>query len=184
MVEVWKDVKGYEGLYEVSNLGAVRSKDRHVDFVDKRGYKAKRFYPSRVVKQRTIKGGYLICELSRNGNRERILAHRLVAMNFLENENCLKEVNHIDADKTNNKVNNLEWVTRGENIRHAFRLGLVKREKGSKLYNSKFAEEDIVSIRKSYKEGTMNINDLARMYNVNRKTMDSICTYKSWKHVI
>ena len=98
--EEWKDVENYEGLYQVSNLGRVKS------LKDNNGKPREK-----IMKQGKTKNGYLRIMLCKNGKRERFLVHRLVANAFIPNPNNFKCVNHKDEDKTNNCVNNLEWCT-------------------------------------------------------------------------
>lgn len=104
MEEIWKDIKGYEGLYKVSNLGRVKN----IKF-------------NRFIKPFSAGIGYLQVDLSRGNNRRKVLVHRLVAEAFIPNPENKLEVNHIDEDKTNNKVDNLEWCTRTENVNHGTR---------------------------------------------------------------
>lgn len=108
MDEIWKDIKGFEGLYQVSNLGRVRSVDRFV------GYKHKgtqRMYKGRILKQLTRTNGYLYVSLSNEGMKKQKNIHRLVAETFLPNPSKLPIINHIDENKKNNMVSNLEWCT-------------------------------------------------------------------------
>ena len=119
--EEWRDVVGYEGLYQVSNLGRVKSlprqrKGRGVGF---------RTTPLKVLKPIKI-GDYLGICLCDCDKRRKIYIHRLVAETFIPNLDGKSEINHIDGDKYNNNVTNLEWCTHSENGLHAFRLGLHK----------------------------------------------------------
>lgn len=101
--EIWKDIEGYEGLYQVSNMGRVRSLDRK----DKNG----QFRNGRVLAGRDDGHGYHTVALYRDGNAKNWLIHRLVAKAFLDNPSNLPEVNHKDENKANNAVSNLEWCT-------------------------------------------------------------------------
>lgn len=101
--EIFKDIKGYEGIYRVSNLGRV--------------YSVKRGIIVSLIKK---KSGYYTVNLYKNGEMRTFLIHRLVACNFIENPNNLPQINHKDGDKSNNKVENLEWVSGAENMRHAY----------------------------------------------------------------
>ena len=134
--EIWKSIHGYEGIYEVSNLGRVRSVRRNI-----------------VMSCRKMKNnGYITCNLSHNGKVKCKLVHRLVAETFIPNHQNKPEVNHIDGDKQNNSVKNLQWVTPSENQRHSIDLGL---RKGSKLQDggcvllTKDLNEKILSISAS-----------------------------------
>lgn len=118
--EEWKDVNGFEGLYQVSNTGQVKSLDRNVsqaDCLHKRYHRAMR---GKIIKQRLQNGGYCIVWLSKSGIVKPFTVHRLVAFAFLPNVNNEEQVNHKDGNKANNCVNNLEWCSRSENIKHAY----------------------------------------------------------------
>ena len=102
MGEEWRNVKGYEGLYQVSNYGRVTS-----------------FYqPARILKPNPSRAGYLTVELFQQGRSKRILTHRLVAIAFIENPFNLPQVNHKDENKSNNHATNLEWCTASYNVRY------------------------------------------------------------------
>lgn len=114
VIELWKDIEGFEGSYQVSSTGRVRSLDREV--ITKNGQK--RNYKGKLMKQRPDKDGYLMVTLSLDGKYTTFQAHRLVAEAFIENSENKSEVNHIDLVKDNNSVENLEWTTRQENADH------------------------------------------------------------------
>lgn len=119
MNEVWKDIIGYEGFYQVSNIGRVRSLDR--DMIDKNGigYSLK----GSIRKISCTGKGYQNIGLSKDGEQKTFFIHRLVAESFIPNPKNLPIVNHIDGDTHNNHVSNLEWVTQSENINHAIKIG-------------------------------------------------------------
>lgn len=112
-MEVWKDIRGYEGIYQISNLGRIKSLHR-----DCRN--------GRILNPAKNNSGYLRVALSNNGKIRYDSIHRLVAEAFISNPKKLPEVNHIDGNKLNNSVENLEWVTKGENQIHAYKTGLRK----------------------------------------------------------
>ena len=117
-IEVWKDVKGYEGLYQVSNMGRVKSLERTVA----RRNGSKRTVRERILKPEIIHNGYLrvkLCDSS--GKMKKFFVHRLVGEAFHENPENKPCVNHIDEDKTNNTASNLEWCTVKENLNHGTR---------------------------------------------------------------
>lgn len=120
--EIWKPVKGYEGLYEVSNLGRVRSLDRHTDRLDSVGNPRQLFVKGKIIKPAKMKKGYLRLSLSL-GHRKRtsLQVHRLVAEAFIPNPNNFPQVNHINENKQDNRASNLEWVTNKENSDHGTR---------------------------------------------------------------
>lgn len=122
MQEIWKDVKGYEGLYQVSNLGNVKSKSR---VVNNRKIIGKILTPADTSK------GYLGVSLYKNGSKKTASIHKLVAIAFIPKVKNKPQINHKDGDKHNNKVDNLEWCNGSENLKHAFELGLKKPSKTS-----------------------------------------------------
>lgn len=119
--EIWKDVKGYEGLYQVSNLGRVCSLERQTyDTVRKYIRKVRK----RILKQALPKLGYYSVQLTKNGKQKSFRVHVLVAAAFLPNPNNFPVINHKNAIKTDNRVENLEWCTYQHNSKEAVRLRL------------------------------------------------------------
>lgn len=118
-MEEWLPVPGYENLYEVSNLGRVRSLDRYVNH---RGSDSLRLVKGKVLKPVYDSDGYVVASI-RDGNRSKLKkVHRLVAEVFIKNDNHLPQVNHKNGDKTDNRVTNLEWCSCKDNILHKFRV--------------------------------------------------------------
>lgn len=112
--EIWKDIKGYEGLYQVSNYGRVKSLPRNNTIKQ-----------PRILKNGYSHKGYCIVALSKNNNRRSYRVHRLVAQAFIPNPNNLPEVNHIDENKLNNNINNLEWCDSKYNNTYGNRIGIA-----------------------------------------------------------
>lgn len=133
--EEWRVVEGYEGYYEVSSLGRVRSVERQIVLVTKDGKDRPCTFKEKILKQseeKKLKHNWLprkYVGLSKNGKSKRFYVHRLVAAAFIENPNNSTDVNHKDGNPFNNEVENLEWVSRKENIQHAFANKLIKTEK-------------------------------------------------------
>lgn len=137
MEEIWKDIEGYEGYYQVSNLGRVRSLE-HYRKTDRGGYIQK----GRILKQEIMKGkGYCQVSLSKKGKTKKFRVHRLVLEAFVLNPMNKPYVNHINAIRNDNRVDNLEWCTQSENVKHAYKLGNSKppspsywKNKGKEMY--------------------------------------------------
>jgi hypothetical protein len=119
---IWKDAKGFENYYEVSNNGQVKRKKGVTIYKDGR----KAIFSETILKQSKNKKGYFRVYLSVNSKKTTISVHRLVALTFLENPLKKETVNHKDLDKENNNIENLEWMTNKENMQHAFKNGVYK----------------------------------------------------------
>lgn len=122
MKEIWKDIIDYEGIYQVSNTGRVRSIDHYITFYDsKMGRDITKLIKGRVLKHRIGKSGYDTVILCNSGHRKDYKVHRLVAKAFIPNPDNLPFINHKDEIKTNNAVYNLEWCTNEYNINYGTR---------------------------------------------------------------
>lgn len=157
MTEEWRSVSGYEGLYEVSNLGRVRSLDRLVQKGEV-AYKRK----GRILKQTPVKKSkYLHVYLFKNGVKKAYQVHRLVAYAFIPQVEGKNVINHKDGNGLNNAVDNLEWCTQSENVVHALKTGLSK---DNNYYKN---EKEIIA---DYKSGKT-ILEISAKYNCNRSTI-------------
>ena len=117
--EIWKDIKGYEGYYIISNFGRVKSLDRYIERIDgKSNFVKSRFIAIQYNKRNNV---YMVM-LNKNGKRTAFNLHQLVAKNFIPSDDPIHKttVNHIDGDRSNNRVDNLEWDTYSENLKHAY----------------------------------------------------------------
>lgn len=124
MSEIWKDISGFEGRYQVSDQGRVRSVARLQRYTHWRtGEELFRQTKDRVVAAQLVNSGYQIVHLHRDNERKALLVHRLVAEAFLPGQAC-ETVNHINGQKTDNRASNLEWATYTENHLHAVEHGL------------------------------------------------------------
>lgn len=117
-MEIWKSIQGYEGFYEVSNKGRIKSLKRTVK--NSGSYSGKRIYHEKILKQNINRLGYHVVTLSKHSKRKFFIVHRIVANAFIDNPKKLPEVNHKDLNKSNNNVQNLEWCTRSENVNHFY----------------------------------------------------------------
>ena len=129
MEEIWKDIEGYEGLYQVSNLGRVKSVGRNV-----RKWNHFSYQPEKFLKQCEDTYGYCVVGLYKEKKLRVFKVHRLVANEFVDNPKNKETVNHINGNKHDNAASNLEWLTDAENKQHAFATGLTG---GKHFYNNK-----------------------------------------------
>lgn len=177
MGEVWKAIPDFEGLYEASSLGRIRSLDRMV--TGKNGV-TKRF-SGRVIAEVPMNAGYVTVALSKDGNPVRYLVHRLVAFTFIPNPDERPEVNHKNGVKSDNRIDNLEWMGRGANIDHAVETGLI-RNKGELNPAAKLTGAQVMQI-KELSRYCLHPNELARAFNVKPGTITDIQLSRSWQHI-
>lgn len=135
--EIWKDVVGYEGIYEVSNTGRVRSKDGKVTYSKLHG---KRKWKGRILKEKNPTGRDVRVSLWKDNKERSWLVHQLVAKAFILNPKGFNQINHIDGNPRNNHVNNLEWTNYTLNNNHAFDNDLIGTNKRVVLRNLKSGE--------------------------------------------
>lgn len=178
--EVWKPIPGYEGHYEVSNMGRVRGLDRTRRMVSKKGMEHTAFVKGVTIQPHfDSRGCYQIVGLNKDGKHKTRLVHRLVAETFIPNPDNLPEVNHIDENKINNAVSNLEWCDHLYNNRYGSKLTASQGEKNAM---NKFTEETVRAIRTEYdpsKQGGT-LTELSRKYGVSVPHVRSIVTRKRW----
>jgi DNA-binding transcriptional regulator YiaG len=163
-------------MYQVSNLGRIRSLDRYV------GYKNNklRLFPGKILNQTIITNGYYKVVLSKNSKMKNYSVHRLIILSFLSNPNNYEFANHKDGNKLNNNVDNLEWCNRSQNQIHAYRNGLQKVKHGKDVNGSKLTEEMVKIIRKSI---TLSQYELANIFGVCQQTISDIQKLKRWKYL-
>lgn len=178
MEEIWKDIPGYEGLYKVSNLGKIKSLSRF-----RKGNNGARVPVKEIIlKQAVNKLGYAVVSLSKNGKRPQFRVHRLVAFAFLDNPRELPQINHIDGDKLNNKLSNLEWVTPKENTKHAKSIGARDYAFGENSHYAKLTEKDVERILRLVADG-LSIAEVAFEYNVHNSSIERIKNNRTWQHI-
>lgn len=179
--EIWKPCPEYERHYEISNLGNLRSKRVFIPndsiFGEIKGVWKKQ----QIKNQTNNRDGYKTSKLCKEGKCRRLTIHRLVAKAFLENPNGYSQVNHIDGNKENNRVDNLEWCSPSANIKHAYETGLMKKDHliGENHVAAKLTWEEVRSIRKRLKAGEKGAK-LAEEYGVSPTTITYIKQNKIW----
>ena len=175
MTEIWKDIDGYEGLYQVSNLGRVMALANPQMF-----HRPKK---NKLMVQSLDTDGYLILGLTdKFGHRKTKKVHRLVATAFINNDCNYKEVNHINETKTDNRAENLEWCTTKYNLTYGHRLDSVRGEKSG---TSKLTDKDVLEIRHIYQKGSLEYGQsaLSKKYGVSHIAIGCVVRGETWKHL-
>lgn len=137
----------------------------------------------KFISQRTNQRGYLVVNLSINGKCKTFTVHRLIAKAFLYRNADFRVVNHLDGNKLNNNISNLEWTTHKENSNHALKLNLIKHARGKQTNNGKFSDSDIYMIRNYLKQGFSH-SKISKMYGVTKSAIQQISNGKTYKHVV
>ena len=166
MRQIWKDIEEYEGIYQVSSLGNVKSLRRNIN-----------------MRLRTDGDGYLLVGLSKDSKTKTFRVHRLVARAFVLNPKNKETVNHINCLKNDNRSVNLEWLSRLENLCHARFLGLIGSPNGEKQHLAKLTEKQVLEIREKYIPYKYTTKMLSKEYGVSQPTIFKIVANKSWKHI-
>lgn len=177
MEEKWVAINGYDGLYEVSSCGRVRSVDRVLSF-ELNGVTRYRHHKGSIIAQNNNGNGYFSVML---GREKRIYVHRLVCAAFNGTADEKMSVNHIDGNRSNNVPSNLEWCSMKANNAHKAVLGTLI--KGAKSHRSKITENDVAYIKAAIANGVARQCDLAEMFGLSRTTICDIINGRSWNHV-
>lgn len=159
--EIWKDIEGYEGIYQVSNLGRVKSLPK----LYKRKFKSY-YTKEKILKNSLGKNGYYRVNLS----QKIFYIHRLVAEAFIPNSDEKKTVNHIDGVKTNNNISNLEWATYAENNKHAYDTGLKKIYTKDEHWKTKLNKGQVKELKLLVKLGYPK-RKVGNLFNISHTTV-------------
>ena len=175
MIEEWREIEGFDGFFQVSNTGKVRS------CCNSHGTRGK-------WKLRSLSAnhdGYLKVRLQKGAKDVTRRVHTLVAQAFIPNPNCYNTVNHKDGDKTNNNVENLEWADRSQQMIHAYKNGLKKPIKGSKNSQAKLTDDDVRYIRSHYKYRSTEFGTVAlsKKFNVSNSVIGLVTRGLSYQDV-
>lgn len=166
---MWKPIKNYEGLYEVSNLGRIKSLEKN---------RPGQSNSAMLKKLSKSSNGYFKTSLYKNGKSKTFAIHRLVIESFTGVSRL--QVNHKDGRKENNNLNNLEYCTQRENVKHAIDIGL-RNNKGERNVKAKLNEKQIKEIRRNKNRETA--QELSKRYNVFLSTIYKIVNGETWAHV-
>jgi hypothetical protein len=172
MKEEWRDVRISEGLYQISNKGRIKS------------FQGKN---PRILKPRISSYGYHVASLYLNKKPVYIRVHRLVMQEFVGDIPEGYQVNHKDANKSNNSVDNLEYCTPSQNIIHSYSLGLQKTKRGANHPRARLTEAQAKALKydviPNMKSAGITFKELAKVWGVSDTTLCNIKTERTWKHI-
>lgn len=171
MKEEWREVVGYEGWYSVSEHGRVRR--------DKAGQGC---IKGRIIKPCNDSSGHLILNLYKNGMHRSYNVHNIVSSAFIGKKPKGFTANHKDGNKVNNHFSNLEYITKGDNTKHAWRIGLIESLKGEDHPKAILTNNKVLEIREKHILGEK-IKNLVKKYGVSRGAINCIIFNRSWKHI-
>lgn len=177
MEEIWKEVEGYEGVLEISNLGNGRTLNRDFNGIGFCGSKTTQTTKGQPCRRNIKRNGYVQFAVRAFGIRKWFLVHRLVALVFIPNPNNYGFINHKDGNKENNHYSNLEWTTSKRNMIHAHENGLCRIME--KHYKVKLNKDQVREIL----ESNLSQKNLASKYGVSRSTIYAIKRGKTWKYI-
>lgn len=172
-MEIFKPVKGFEGYYEVSNKGRVKSLPR---------YTVDRQLVGRFLKPYKNKLGYLTCVLCKDASIHPQLIHRLVGGAFVKRPNGKDFINHKNSNRADNRAENLEWCTTLENVHHKIYVA-GHHQRGDRHPRVKLKESEVLSIHRKYKNGSHTYQSLGDEYGVLDTTIFKIIRRLTWKHL-
>lgn len=176
MQEIWRKIEGWE-RYEVSNYGQVRS-------LWQNGKGGSHPRKSPLLKKSCLSvWGYPEVRLWQDSRSKKFRLHRLVAQAFLTNPLNKSEVNHKDGNKENNVTFNLEWVTRGENMEHLFRVTKSPTMRGERNGHARLTKHDVNEIKDKWLSGSFRQKDIAEEYDIARSTVNAIVNGYNWKNL-
>ena len=170
--EEWRDVPGYEGIYAASNLGRI-----------KRLTSMTRAKAGDVLKPYLGNNGYWMIGLRHGKKRKKFTVHRLIMLTFVSIPFVNAEVNHINGDKLDNRLSNLEWVKHSDNIKHSYVLGRkISSAPGENNAWHKLTDKTVIEIRALAEKGVKH-SEIARLFNVSQTCILSVVRRKTWKHI-
>lgn len=166
---IWKDIESYEGVYQISNFAEVRS------------FKTGTW---RTLKAREDGLGYKMVTLCKSGVSRNYKIHRLIMQSFKPNKCNKSQVNHLNGNKSDNRLENLEWATPSENLLHAYKNNLNYAKSGVDCNLTKLTEEEVKSIRLLLVEGSLTQKAIANKFKVSPTAIYCIKNNINWKHLV
>lgn len=160
IMEIYKDIKNYKGLYQISNLGNIKSLNNS------------KFKKEKILKKSLEKNGYETICLCKENKKKSYTVHRLVAISFISNTENKPQVNHINGIKTDNRVENLEWCTVSENTKHAYDNGFIDLYKSGKHIASKLTNIEVSQIRVIGRN--LKQREIAEIFGVSRVIISNV----------
>lgn len=176
MEEIWKEVPAYEGRYQASTLGRIKSMDRTVSFKNTTSNRK-----GKILKLSSSRGYSTVKLYDAKFESHHLLAHRVIAKTFIPNPENKPHINHINGIKHDNRVENLEWVTHSENLLHSYATGLNSPRKGEANSFAKLTNEDVLNIRKIGHSQTYAKTGLE--FNISYTVVSKIVRGLAWAHV-
>lgn len=178
-IEIWKPIPNYESIYEVSNLGRIKSLERTVQLNSRN---TTRKLKEKILSLNPYSDSYPIVSLHKNKITEIRQVHKIVALVFNPNPENLPFINHLNGNKKDCRAINLEWCTHLQNMHHAFSTGLIPS--GEKSHKAKLSNENVLVIKRLLKiNPNTNQSAIARKFNVGRSTINAISKKKKWKYI-
>ena len=167
--EIFKDIPGYNGDYQVSNQGRVKS--------------FKQSPKGRILRPKSTVSGYLQVNLCQNGKVNTTYVHYLVTLTFVGERPYGLDINHKDGNKVNNYLSNLEYCTHSKNIQHGHDMGLMNTPRGENHSRAKLTKSQVLEIRTRYSDGGVTQKELAMEYGVGSSTIGEIVNRRNWTHI-
>ena len=179
MEEIWKDINGFEGMYQASSIGRVRSMDRILHHVRPKlnNKRVVRRFNGRILSENKMKDGYLMTFLGKCGKMYPYRTGRLIAQTFVPNPHNKPEVNHINGIKSDNRIENLEWVTASENSIHAHRIGLTSPARGERIGCAKLNDFKVRVIRRM---SGFTQREVAEIFGVSQFSIWRVLNNRGW----
>lgn len=178
MTDIWKDIAGFEGYYQISNLGSVRSVDRIAPDTTGSWGRLRRL-KGKLMKTQLL-NGYWVVMLYKDSKYRHARVHRLIAEAFIANPENKPHINHINGLRSDNRIENLEWCSHAENMKHCYDIGLRKPIRPEQCPTVKISFEIAEQIRKKRQNGTKNV-ELQKEYGLCKRSITDIVKNRTWK---